>query len=147
MKIDLSTRKDYDIACAMRGPDSGNWVLKKVFTARLRHLAGIEEVVRSQLGRGWVPFGATTRLYHIGRGDARLIRDTHWVNEYHFLRHCGRAALALGNRGLEELAQALIHGKRLSLKRIIELAGGDEDRPRSSGWANPRQLPDHEGGR
>lgn len=41
MIVDLSTRKGYDIACALRGPDVGLLGLKWILTARLRFMIGV----------------------------------------------------------------------------------------------------------
>ncbi len=45
MKLDVTTKKGYNIACALRGPDappSTSWRLKYLLTAYIRFLAGIE---------------------------------------------------------------------------------------------------------
>jgi len=46
MKLDISTRKGYSIACAMRGPDNEAYpmdYLKELFTAKIRAWAGAKK--------------------------------------------------------------------------------------------------------
>jgi hypothetical protein len=62
MKIDVSTQAGYDLATALRGPDSNTSLsatLKVLFTARLRHFVGVQQgygnAIRIRTGAGVLP--------------------------------------------------------------------------------------------
>ncbi len=127
--IDLSTRKGYNIAAAIRGPDfkDGAIIIKYVFTARIRWLAG----ARSQ--DEWV-IGYDSRNGRVDAERARALQaafrlvasDKDATRAFvHYLAHAYQAAAALGDDKLAELASSFLQGKPLSTTRIIELAGGE----------------------
>ena len=98
----------YNIAAAIRGPDTENESLKRIFTARIRYLVfGSNLVV------------ATTR--EVRRVDLRLIADavlTIHVHDCHYLEHVHNALRSLYTLGmidrrefmfLLDLADALVY--------------------------------------
>ncbi len=125
--IDLATRKGYDIAAAIRGPDL--WLeaemIKYVFTARIRWLAGARQ------------HGYSNRSGRIDALKAQALQAEcckDWGSEMmdrafsHCIRHIWEAARALGDTNLAELAGIMGYARarrEISIEDIIELAGGD----------------------
>ena len=127
MKLDVTTQKGYDIACALRGPDAPpgtSWRLKYLLTAYIRFLAGIEGSTE-----------ATVRQAMLTEEEARLALQeaTNWkaqnYNSYwHYLFHIETAAVALGNApGLVRLASTMRDPNQMpTVTDILQLGGGDE---------------------
>lgn len=119
MILDTTKEKDYDIACALRGPDFGNafW-LKWALTCRIRHLAGCEK----NLDRGLV---RTEPLSRFGAKDMLRVIRQQPMGLSHYLSHVGKAARALDDSRLAELARRLGYSwSSLTPEKVIELAGG-----------------------
>jgi len=118
--LDISTRQGYDIATAMRGPDSQKaHRIKSVFTGRIRCLAGTGETVgvyrtRHLTKKEAQEAAAEMRAWHIrAPGEAS-----------HFFHHVSMAAKVLGDYQLGRLAAAFADGIDLAPDRIVEWAGG-----------------------
>jgi len=122
--IDLSTKDGYEIAAAIRGPDlSRLGLVKWVFTARIRHLAGAQE--------------GSIRTLAIDEREAEVLLNevAAWRDRYgdnavrHFFSHTASAATALGAHDLARLARDLQRDEgevslRPHLDLIVVLAGG-----------------------
>lgn len=118
MQLDITTADGYNIACALRGPDSSNTVLKWVFTARIRALAGLALSGSHGLVRiDTLPVPYATDL----RGLLPSLINRH----YHFLNHARSAALALATPDLARLVIAVQSRSiaAMDVETIIEWAG------------------------
>lgn len=123
-KIDLSTQKGYDIACAMRGPDVDLPALKWVFTARIRHLCGVKSNVwvRDKPLSSWTLVGTKeiTRSMIVEE-----ILSTDCRHLLHWACHVRDALTSLkqGGTGLLHLAVIVAqvgHGNSVSRETIEE---------------------------
>lgn len=119
MKLDTNNMRDYDIACALRGPDlPGTGNLKYVLTCRIRRLVGCSH---APVRRGRVVEStAEAALAEVAARKGGIDRGLE-----HYMHHVYQAAEHLGDEGLATLVFGLLYGPPPTPERLIELAGGD----------------------
>jgi hypothetical protein len=100
MKIDLNTKKGYDIASAIRGPDNNTLVghhLKMVTTCVVRHLAGLKrEKVRSMVNTPEI----AKEFWAALAPEYRKAVARAWYEDLHFSAHVMDALDALADEGI-----------------------------------------------
>lgn len=98
MKLDVNKIDDYDIACALRGPDDSTlYPLKMLLTYRVR--ARVGTAVNTHEAKASSNFDRCEEVSSMGQGPAF----------YHFLDHLRYAAESLEDYPLRNVVACLTH--------------------------------------